>query len=100
MVLVCGLADAVLLAVLLFLAFTGHHGPLVAVIGAIHGLNFLLLLALTGYGARRGHWRWWFPLAVLVTAGPPGSILGDIHLRRQAASKPTHSPDDAFEVER
>jgi len=27
-------------------------------------------------------WGWWFPIAVLVTGGPLGSIVGELRLRR------------------
>jgi hypothetical protein len=88
LVLACGIADAVLLAVLLFFAFVDRTRPVVAVIGMTHSVNFLALVTLTVYGARRRLWGWWFPIAVALTLGPPGSILGDLRLRRQAPNKP------------
>ena len=49
------------------------------------GLGFVLLMYLTAKGAGEGRWGWWFPAVTLVTAGPPGSILGEIKLRRDLA---------------
>lgn len=88
LVLAAGLADTGLLAVLLYFAFVHRDKAIVSVIGTVHGINFLLLLALTGYGAFRHCWRWWFPLAVLLTFGPPGSIVGDLYLRHR--NQPAH----------
>jgi hypothetical protein len=78
-----GIADALLLVVLAYVAFIDRHDGAVSIIGPIHGLGFLLLLGLTATGARRGHWSWWFPAVVLLTGGPVGSIAGEIVLRRR-----------------
>jgi hypothetical protein len=92
LVLACGIADAILLAVLIFFAFVDRSKPVVAILGMIHDLNFLGLVALTASGARRRLWGWWFPIAVVLTLGPPGSILGDLRLRRQPAAQPAPAP--------
>ena len=81
--LLVGLADALLLLVLLFFAFGDRSDAAVSIIGPIHGLGFLVLLALTAYGAQRREWGWWFPALVLVTGGPVGTIAGDLVLRRR-----------------
>ena len=78
---ILALADAILLAVLLFAAITDAEG-LVSVLGPIHGIGFLVLLFLCAQGAGEGRWGWWFPAIVLVTAGPPGSLIGDLRIRR------------------
>lgn len=84
-VLAVGIADALLLVVLAYVAFVDRSDAAVSVIGPIHGLGFLALLAMTAHGALRGLWGWWFPAAVLVTGGPLGSIVGDVALRRRLA---------------
>jgi threonine/homoserine/homoserine lactone efflux protein len=91
-VLVAGLLDAVLLAVLAYVAFVHRDNAVVRVAGTVRGVNFLVLLAVSGYGALRRHWSWWFPLAVLITAGPLGSLAGDLYLRHQAATAPAGAP--------
>ena len=81
---VVAIADALLLIPLVICALTEREG-VVNVLGPIHGLGFVLLMYLTAKGAGEGRWGWWFPAVTLVTAGPPGSILGDLKLRRDLA---------------
>jgi integral membrane protein len=83
LVLAVGIADALLLVVLMYVAFVDRSDSAVSILGPIHGLGFLLLLWLTARGAGEGRWGWWFPAVVLVTGGPLGSIVGEIVLRRQ-----------------
>ena len=33
-------------------------------------------------GAAEERWGWWFPALVVVTLGPPGSLIGDLRIRR------------------
>ena len=82
LILVIGIADFVLLLVLLWASFTERDGA-VSVLGPIHGVGYLILLALTARGAANGFWGWWFPAVVLVTGGPIGSLVGDFTLRRK-----------------
>jgi hypothetical protein len=82
-VLAVGIADALLLVVLLYFAFVDRSDTAVSVIGPIHGLGFLALLGLSANGALQKFWGWWFPAVVLVTGGPLGSIVGDVVLRRR-----------------
>jgi hypothetical protein len=84
-VLAVGLADAALLVVLVYFAFIDRSDNAVHVLGPIHGLGFLALLALAAHGAMQSFWGWWFPAVVLITGGPVGSIAGDVVLRRQTA---------------
>jgi hypothetical protein len=77
-----GLADALLLVVLVYFAFIDRSDNAVHVLGPIHGLGFIALVLLTGNGALQKLWGWWFPALVIVTGGPVGSIIGDIVLRR------------------
>jgi uncharacterized protein DUF3817 len=83
LVLAVGLADALLLVVLLYFAFADRSDAAVSVLGPIHGIGFLILLYLTVSGAGAKRWGWWFPAIVLLTGGPAGSIVGDVILRRQ-----------------
>jgi integral membrane protein len=92
LVLAIGLADALLLLVLLYVAFVDRSDTAVSIIGPIHGVGYLLLLGLTAHGASEGRWGWWFPVAVLLTGGPLGSILGEIRVRRELRRQPPASP--------
>lgn len=78
---VVAIADALLLVVLLFASLTERESW-VAVLGPIHGVGFLALLYLTVTGAGERLWGWWFPIVTLVTTGPPGSLIGDLRIRR------------------
>ena len=88
LVLAVGIIDGLLLLVLLYVAFVNRNDSAVSVLGPIHGLGYVYLLYLTGTGAMRGMWGWWFPGLVLVTGGPLGSIAGEIVLRRRLTSDP------------
>jgi integral membrane protein len=82
-VLAVGLADALLLVVLLYFAFADRSDAVVSILGPIHGVGFLVLLFLTAQGAGERRWGWWFPALVFVTGGPLGTIVGDLVLRRR-----------------
>lgn len=82
-VLAVGIADALLLVVLLYFARIDRSDTAVHILGPIHGLGFLVLMFLTANGALRKLWGWWFPALVVVTGGPLGSIVGDLVLRRR-----------------
>ncbi|WP_272476857.1 DUF3817 domain-containing protein [Baekduia alba] len=82
-VLAVGIADALLLVVLVYFAFIDRSDTAVHILGPIHGLGFLALLALTANGALQRFWGWWFPAIVVVTGGPIGSIAGDLILRKR-----------------
>ena len=86
-VLAVGIADALLLVVLIYFAWIDRSDNAVHVLGPIHGLGFLALLALTANGALQKLWGWWFPAIVVVTGGPLGSIVGDVVLRRQLSAR-------------
>ncbi len=81
--LLVGLLDGLLLLALMYVAFVDRSDSAVSVLGPIHGIGYLVLLYLTGIGAAKKHWGWWFPLLVLVTGGPLGSLIGEIKLRRR-----------------
>ena len=78
---IVAILDALLLVPLVIAALSDAEG-VVGVLGPIHGAGFLILLYLTAAGSGRGLWGWWFPVIVLVTAGPPGSLIGDLRIRR------------------
>ena len=88
--LVVGIADAVLLLALLYVAIIDRNEDAISILGPIHGVGFLALLGLTGYGAREGHWGWWYPAVVLVTGGPLGTLVGDFRLRRPRGDQRAH----------
>ena len=78
-------ADAVLLAFLLWASFSDEDS-LISILGPIHGVGFLALLYLCIRGAGEKRWGWWFPAIVVVTLGPPGSLIGDVICRRRITS--------------
>jgi hypothetical protein len=78
-----GIADALLLVVLVYVAFVDRNDAAVSIIGPLHGLGFLALLGMTGAGAYRRYWGWWFPAIVVITGGPIGSLAGELLLRRR-----------------
>lgn len=79
-VLVVALLDALLLVPLVY-GFITDSEVHKQILGPIHGVGFLILLFLTGRGAVQKLWGWWFPAIVVVTGGPPGSIVGDLVVR-------------------
>ena len=79
-VLVVALLDAFLLVPLVY-GFITDAEVHKEILGPIHGFGFLLLLFLTARGALDQLWGWWFPAIVVVTFGPPGSIIGDLLIR-------------------
>ena len=78
---IVALLDGLLLVPLVWAALTDREG-VVDILGPIHGVGFLLLMYLTVAGAGRGRWGWWFPAVTLFTGGPPGSLVGDLRIRR------------------
>jgi hypothetical protein len=79
-VLVVAILDAVLLVPLVY-GFITDSEVHKEILGPIHGFGFLVLIFLTGRGAIEQLWGWWFPALVVVTLGPPGSIIGDLAIR-------------------
>ncbi len=71
-----GWTDLVLLIALLVASRTGNR-DLVRLLGPIHGINYLALLAVVGTAAIDRLWGWWFPAAVLLTGGPVGALVGE-----------------------
>lgn len=72
-----------LLLVPLVIASLSHAEGVVQVLGPVHGIGFLIQLFLTVRGAGERMWGWWFPAIVVVTAGPPGALIGHIVVSRQ-----------------
>lgn len=90
---VVAIADALLLVVLLW-ASLGDREDAVHILGPIHGVGFLVLLALCLRGAVEDRWGWWFPLIVVLTGGPVGSLVGDWIVRRRLAGGTGAAPSD------
>ena len=75
--------DLVLLIVLLIASFNDDE-ELVRIFGLTHGVVFLALIAIVSLGAFQKLWGWWFPVATLITTGPPGALVGEILIARKA----------------
>ncbi|MGI8462118.1 MAG: DUF3817 domain-containing protein [Solirubrobacterales bacterium] len=84
---VIAIADALLLAVLLWASFSDRE-TLVSILGPIHGAGFLALVFLCIKGTVEKRWGWWYPAIVVVTLGPPGSLIGDVICRRRLDREP------------
>jgi integral membrane protein len=78
---VIAIVDAFLLVLLVIVALNDNES-VVDWLGPIHGVGYLLLLFLCARGAAERLWGWWFPAIVVVTLGPPGSLIGDVKIRR------------------
>ena len=85
------IADAVLLAVLVYAAMRGDEGA-VGVIAPLYGLALLMLLGGIAAAARRGWWSWRFVAAVAVL-GPLVSIPGLEIQRTRAAGRERFSAE-------
>ena len=70
------------LLVPLVIAAINHSEGVVDVLGPIHGVGFLALVFLCVRGVSQERWGWWFPALVVVTLGPPGSLIGERRIRR------------------
>jgi hypothetical protein len=79
---VVAVLDVMLLAPLVWAAFTDRE-DLVSVLGPIHGAGFLVLLFLCIRGVVAERWGWWWPLLIVLTLGPIGSLIGDLVVRRE-----------------
>ena len=75
------IVDALLLVPLVIAALNDSES-VVDWLGPLHGVGYLLLLFLCARGAAERLWGWWFPAIVVVTLGPPGSLIGDVKIRR------------------
>ena len=82
---IVAIVDFVLLVPLVAAAIS-HAEGVVDVLGPIHGAGFLLLVFLCVRGVREDRWGWWFPVLVVVTLGPPGSLIGERRIRRSLES--------------
>ncbi|MBK5110059.1 MAG: hypothetical protein JJE10_01685 [Thermoleophilia bacterium] len=81
---VVAVIDVLLLIPLIWASrWVADRHDLVAVLGPVHGFLFLVLIGLCAYGSLQKWWGWWFPILVVVTLGPLGSLIGDWIVRRQ-----------------
>lgn len=81
-----GWVDLILLVALIIASRTGNR-ELVRVLGPLHGINFLVLVAIVSTAAVDGLWTWWFPAAVFFTGGPVGALVGEWYISRRTAQK-------------
>ena len=74
------IADFLLLIPLVIAAVRDADG-VVSILGPIHGIGFVVLLVLCLKGWSEDRWGLWFPALVVVTLGPPGSLIGERRIR-------------------
>lgn len=89
--------DLILLVALLASSFSKQR-DFVHVLGPLHGINFLLLIAIVGTAALDGLWGWWFPLLVLLTAGAPGALIGEWVIKRRIRSQPISDQGETIAI--
>ncbi len=78
--------DLILLVALIASSLSKQR-DFVHVLGPLHGINFLLLVVIVATAALDGLWGWWFPVAILLTGGAPGALVGEWIIKRGIASQ-------------
>ena len=68
--------DALLLGVLVTCSLF-ELDVAVSIVGAVHSGLFLTLVTVVAAGASERLWGWWFPVAIIVTGGAVGAIVGE-----------------------
>ena len=84
---IVAILDVLLLGPLIWAAATDRES-LVSILGPIHGFGFIALVGLVVRGVGTGRWGWWWPLFVVITLGPIGSLIGDVVVRREMDKAP------------
>jgi hypothetical protein len=80
---IVALVDVVLLIPLVWASrWVADNHDIVSVLGPIHGFLFMALVGMVAWGSLKKWWGWWFPLIVVITLGPIGSLVGDWIVRR------------------
>ena len=87
--------DLILLVALVGSALSNQR-DFVHILGPLHGINFLLLIAIVATSALDGMWGWWFPLLVLFTAGAPGALIGEWIIKRRIKSQSISSRQETL----
>lgn len=82
-ILIIAIVDLVLFLPLVYGVITGNKA-LTPIFGPLHGTGFMIEVALTGWGASKGWWGWWYPALTFVTTGPPGALIGHGKAKREA----------------
>ena len=76
--------DVILLVPLIWASsWLADREGIVGILGPTHGFLFMILIGLCAYGTVQKWWGWWFPIFVVVTLGPLGSLIGDWIIRKQ-----------------
>ena len=83
---IVAIVDFVLLVPLVVAALS-HAEGVVDILGPLHGAGFLFLMFLCLRGVGQKRWGWWFPALVVVTLGPPGSLIGERRIRQGLAER-------------
>lgn len=81
---IVAIVDVILLIPLVWASrWVADNHDVVSVLGPIHGFLFIGLIAMVAWGSIQKWWGWWFPVIVVITLGPIGSLVGDWIIRRQ-----------------
>lgn len=80
---IVAIVDVVLLIPLIWASrWIGDNEAVVSALGPIHGFLFMGLIGMVAWGSIQKWWGWWFPVIVVITLGPIGSLIGDLIVRR------------------
>ena len=81
---IVAIVDVILLVPLVWASrWVADNHDVVSVLGPIHGFLFLGLIGMVAWGSIQKWWGWWFPVIVVITFGPIGSLIGDWIIRRR-----------------
>ena len=82
------IAEGCVFSALLVVAIGGLGEDLERVLGWTHGVGWILLCLLVGYGCRRRIFPWPLLAATVSPLGPVGSTAGIEYLARRGAGEP------------
>lgn len=82
------IAEVCVFSALLVVAIGGLGEDLERVLGWTHGVGWILLCLLVGYGCRRRIFPWPLLAATVSPLGPVGSTAGIEYLARRGAGEP------------
>lgn len=80
---IVAIVDVILLIPLIWASrWIADNDAVVSMLGPLHGFLFMGLIGMVAWGSIQKWWGWWFPVIVVITLGPIGSLIGDWIVRR------------------